>query len=242
MQQPITKTRYRWFMPRGTDVREKIIAATARLLVEGGLEAVTTRSVSAAANVQPPTIYRLFGDMRGLLDGVVQDGFERYFTEKRGLERTSDPLADLARGWHLHVGFGLSYPSQYRLMYGMAPSTRLDGVRAEADAILRGLVDAVATAGLLVVEPEEAARMIHSAGVGVTLQLIEEGVVDPLVPLSVGTREAVFSAITARQPIVSRDLARLAITLRATLNEGDPDLSPGEALLLDELLLRLSRP
>ena len=37
---------------------------------DGGRGAVTTRAVSAAARVQPPTIYRQFGDMRGLLDAV----------------------------------------------------------------------------------------------------------------------------------------------------------------------------
>ncbi len=45
--------------------RDRILQAAARLLAEGGREAVSTRAVSSAAGVQAPTIYRQFGDMQG---------------------------------------------------------------------------------------------------------------------------------------------------------------------------------
>ncbi|MGC5311828.1 helix-turn-helix domain-containing protein [Micromonospora zamorensis] len=41
--------------------RDRIVEAAGRLLAESGRDAVTTRVVSAAAGVQPPAIYRLFG-------------------------------------------------------------------------------------------------------------------------------------------------------------------------------------
>ena len=44
----------------------------AQLLNDGGREAVSTRAVAAAAGVQPPTIYRQYGDMQGLLSAVAQ--------------------------------------------------------------------------------------------------------------------------------------------------------------------------
>jgi AcrR family transcriptional regulator len=94
------------------------VQAAARLLAEGGREAVSTRAVAAAAGVQAPTIYRQFGDMRGLLDEVASYGFSTYLRDKTRRERAEDPVEDLRQGWDLHVEFGVANPALYKLMYG----------------------------------------------------------------------------------------------------------------------------
>src|ERR687894_233566 len=101
-----------------SDTRDRIVRAAAELLAEGGREAVSTRAVAAAAGVQAPTIYRQFGDMRGLLDAVASDGFSTYLGRKMTRERAADPIDDLRGGWNLHVEFGLENPALYTLMYG----------------------------------------------------------------------------------------------------------------------------
>ena len=58
-------------------VRARIVAAAAELIASGGREAATTRAVAAAAGVQAPTIYRLFGDKRGLLNAAAEHGHAR---------------------------------------------------------------------------------------------------------------------------------------------------------------------
>ena len=98
--------------------RDRILQAAATLLDAGGRAALTTRAVSAAAGVQPPTIYRQFGDMQGLLEAVASDGFARYLRTKAARENTTDPVADLRAGWDAHIGFGLANPALYALMYG----------------------------------------------------------------------------------------------------------------------------
>ncbi|MFZ4176357.1 hypothetical protein ACPCUF_34800 [Streptomyces griseoincarnatus] len=47
-------------------------------------------------------------------------GFEMYLAEKREALALApdDPVADLYRGWDLHVGFGVRHPAFYMLMYG----------------------------------------------------------------------------------------------------------------------------
>jgi AcrR family transcriptional regulator len=240
-QPAISRICYRVFMARSTDHRAGILEAAAVLLSEGGVEAVTTRSVSAAAGVQPPTLYRLFGDMRGLLDAVVADGFDRYLAEKARVGRSGDARADLERGWELHVGFGVAHPAHYRLMYALGAAHGLAGVRAQADARLRALVDAVAAEGRLLIDPDAASRMIHAAGMGVTLQLIDDGATDPLAPLSVATRDAVLARVVSSRAPVEGGRGPLAIALRADLASGRHGLTPGEALLLDEMLARIGR-
>jgi AcrR family transcriptional regulator len=65
-------------IPERDEVRARILAAAAALIADGGRDALTTRAVSAAAGVQAPTIYRLFGDKSGLLDAVAELGFAAY--------------------------------------------------------------------------------------------------------------------------------------------------------------------
>ncbi|WP_437753552.1 TetR family transcriptional regulator [Sorangium sp. So ce1389] len=62
-------------------MRARIVAAGAELLAEGGRGALTTRAVAAAAGVQAPTIYRLFGDERGLLEAVAERGLAKHIAQ-----------------------------------------------------------------------------------------------------------------------------------------------------------------
>jgi AcrR family transcriptional regulator len=230
---------------RGAGTRGRIVRAAAGLLVEGGREAVTTRAVAAAAGVQAPTIYRQFGDMRGLLDEVAGFGFSRYLRDKTSRERVEDPVEDLRRGWDLHVGFGLENPAFYTLMYGdPRPGVEPTAAR-EASEILHGLVRRVAEAGRLRVGVESAARMIHAAGSGVTLALIGTRPEERDPALSEATREAILaSVITDAAPDTATGHDRVsgrAVALKAALPEAPAGFTPPESALLSEWLDRLAR-
>src|SRR3989337_478460 len=100
------------------DVRATIIDAASRLLREDGAAAVTTRAVAAAAGVQAPAIYRLFGDKDGLLDAIAEHVFTSYVATKAAQVAGSpaDPLAELRAGWDTHIGFGLANPALMSLL------------------------------------------------------------------------------------------------------------------------------
>ena len=223
--------------------------AAAELLAEGGREAVSTRAVAAAAGVQAPTIYRQFGDMRGLLDEVASYGFSVYLRDKTTRERAENPVEDLRRGWDLHVGFGLANPTFYALMYGdPRPGAALTAAK-EAAEILHGLVSRVAEAGRLRVGVERAARMIHAAGSGVTLTLIGAEPGDRDLVFSEATREAVLAAVTtdgldeeATEGDARGRAANRAVALKAVLPEASAGFTPGEQALLSEWLDRIADP
>src|SRR5580704_9268984 len=103
------------------DARSRIVRAAAELLATGGRNAVTTRAVSAAAGVQPPTIYRHFGDMQGLLSVVAREILTAHVREQAIRALTNDPVEDLRRGWDLHIAFGLANPDAFAMLYS-APS------------------------------------------------------------------------------------------------------------------------
>jgi AcrR family transcriptional regulator len=222
--------------------RERIVEAAAALLTEGGRDAVSTRAVSAAAGVQAPTIYRIFGDKQGLIDAVASHGFTGYLHRKTTRERHPDPVEDLRRGFDLHVGFGLEHPALYALIYGDPRPGAESPVQRAANAVLAGLVRRIAEAGRLRVSEERAAQLVHSAGRGVTLTLIglPPDQRDPA--LSEMAREAVLAAVTTDVAAdASPDAGPIAtaVALRAVLPRLSV-LTGAERGLLQEWLDRVA--
>ncbi|MGP3945270.1 TetR/AcrR family transcriptional regulator [Streptomyces sp. 6N106] len=222
--------------------RDRIVAAAARLLSEAGPDAVSTRAVSSAAGVQPPTIYRLFGDKQGLLDAVVAHGFTEYLSSKTAEEPTEDPVEDLRAGWDLHIGLGLANPALYSLMYGGHRPGVSSPASVAAFEMLARLIRRIAEAGRLAIPEERAAALVHAAGCGTTLTLIAtpEDRRDP--ELSRTAREAAIAAITTDAPAAAESgPVAAAVTLRAALPRTDA-LTASERGLLREWLDRIADP
>ncbi|QIS04324.1 TetR family transcriptional regulator [Nocardia brasiliensis] len=222
--------------------RERILAAAADLLANGGTEAVSTRAVAAAANVQAPTLYRLFGDKQRLLDAVTAHGFEQYLAQKKSLTPTNDPVEDLRRGWDSHVEFGLTHPAFYVLMYGVPQPERRPATAAETNRLLRAVLERIAVAGRLRMPAEAAAGLIHATNTGVTLSLIATPSGDRDPELSARTREIILAAVTTGPDSDHRNaaLATRALSLEAMLTDQARPLSAAETALLHEWLLRIA--
>jgi AcrR family transcriptional regulator len=231
------------------DTRDRILRAAADLLDREGREAVSTRAVSAAAGVQAPTLYRLFGDMTGLLDAVTAYGFEQYLKDKRAVAESDDPVADLRRGWDRHVGFGLARPAFYVLMYGNGRPAGESPAGREAAATLRRLLSRIAATGRLTMSVERAAEFAHATGVGVVLTLIATPEAERDLGLSELARESVLrTLVTDAEPVggpadTADPVAGRATALREALRtaaDGDGALTAAERGLLDQWLDRLA--
>lgn len=209
------------------------------LLESGGRDAVTTRAVADAAGLQPPAIYRLFGDKDGLLDAVAESGFTRFLAAKQQADPAPhDPVGELCNGWDTVVGFGLANPALYALMYGEPPRSTTafqTGLEHLMDRIRR-----IAAAGLLRVDEHLAAQIVHATASGAILTWLSmpEPQRDPA--LLVTLRESMVATITTREPAVHEPgLAGAARALRAAL-PGQKVLGRAEQQLLAEWLQRLS--
>ena len=234
------------------DARTRIVRATTELLATGGRNAVTTRAVSAAAGVQPPTIYRHFGDMQRLLDVVARETLAVHVHEQANRAPTNDPVDDLRRGWDLHIAFGLAHPDAFALLYSAPSVAASRSAIHEGVAVLQGLVTRIAEAGRLRVDVAHATGLIHAAGTGVTLTLAATPPQQRDPQLSDTVREAILTAITvpasAEAPTGAPDaapaaqrLAVHAVALQALLlTEAPGVLSPAERQLLSDWLDRLS--
>lgn len=222
------------------DVRTRILEAATELIAAGGRDAATTRAVCAAASVQAPTIYRLFGDKRGLLDAVAEHGLAAYVAQKAVREPHADPVQDLRDGWDLHVGFGLANPGLFAIMSGDPRPRTLSPTFAAGVEVLQRRIKRIALAGRLRVSEERALALVQAAGVGTVITLLTQPAEHRDLGLSETAREAVVAAITG-QSVAREDAgpSQAAAGLRASLEKTNV-LTAGERHLLEELLDRIA--
>ena len=103
----------------GPRLREEILAAATRLLVEtGDEEAVSIRAVAEAVGVTPPSIYLHFADKTELIFAVCEEQFRQLDAEMAGAEAgAADPLEALRRRGQAYVRFGLGNAEHYRVLF-----------------------------------------------------------------------------------------------------------------------------
>jgi AcrR family transcriptional regulator len=219
--------------------RRRVIDAAIGLLERGGRDAVTTRAVADAAGLQPPAIYRLFGDKDGLLDAVAEHGFAAFVASKKVDPDPPDAVEDLREGWDLAVEFGLANPALYALMYS-EPTLATSAAARAGWEILMGRIRRLAVGGLLRVDEALAAQIIHATARGAVLTWLSLPAERRNPALLTALRESMVAAVTYQEPIV-RDAgpAGAARALRAALTEQTP-LSDAEQHLLREWLDRLA--
>jgi AcrR family transcriptional regulator len=223
-----------------TDPRTRIVDAAAELLARDGRDAVTTRAVATAAGVQAPTIYRLFGDKRGLLEAVAERGYASFLDQKTVRAPGPDPVEDLRAGWDLHAAFGLANPDLYALMYADPRPGAVPAASAAAEEMLAQHIGRVAAAGRLRVSERRAAELVRACGRGAVLTMLATPVDERDPQLLVDAREAVIAAITTDAPAVDgAGPAAAASALRAALDQTDA-LSDAERRLMAEWLERLA--
>ena len=219
--------------------RGRIVSAATALIASGGPSAATTRAVAAVAGVQAPTIYRLFGDKRGLLDAVAEHGVAKYVAAKSLRERHPDPVQDLRDGWDVHVAFGLEHPGLFAIMSGDARTGPVSPAVAAGLDVLRQRIRNIALAGRLKVTEARALALVQSVCVGTVLTLLGEPADRRNLGLSEAAREAMMAAITGEATAGNAGAKGAAAMLSASLDQISV-LSAGEKLLMGELLARIA--
>lgn len=87
--QPVRSRRRQPVQARSRETVERILDAAAFLLEEGGVDAVTTRTIAKRAGITAPSLYRFFADRDQILDALME----------QHLERLSAFIAENEAGW-----------------------------------------------------------------------------------------------------------------------------------------------
>lgn len=173
-----------------------LIQAAAKLLRTGGIDAVSARTVAAAAGVEPPALYHQFGNLNGLLDAVAGLVFDEYLRQKQGIITASaDPLRVLEMLWDLHIDFGLTHPYCYMLGYVHPDQSRASARGAKTRHLLLQVLAQLDAQGRLCVGVERAANLVYSAGLGAVVTLIPIRPDERDLRISHIARETALSAI-----------------------------------------------
>ncbi len=219
--------------------RGRILSAALKLLNEGGRDAVTTRAVAEFAGVQPPILYRLFGDKDGLLNALAEHGFTLYLEQKQPKDKDRDPVEVLRSGWDRHVQFGLGHPSLYMLMYAQ-PQLAASPAAELSFAMLHRQINQVAAAGRLRIPEDRAVALFYSAALGIVVTLLRSRMDGRDLTLSSMARDNTLSMIAMTENVRPDQLpvSAAATTLRATIKAED-GFSLGELALLKEWLGRV---
>jgi AcrR family transcriptional regulator len=111
--------RHRARRGEGARLREEILAAATRLLLEtGDEEAVSIRAIADAVGVTPPSIYLHFADKTELIWAVCEEQFRRLDEEMAAASAgVDDPLEALRRRGQAYVRFGLQNAEAYRVLF-----------------------------------------------------------------------------------------------------------------------------
>lgn len=140
--------------PRNPEpTRTAIVTAARALLEDGGPEAVTLRSVGAAAGVSRSAAYRHFEDKAALLRAVATQTLLDMAGRIRRDAGTGDDASALRRGCAAYVSFALEWPHHYQLIFGDGPITEptrdLEAAADEAMRSVQELVEAAQAIGTL---------------------------------------------------------------------------------------------
>jgi AcrR family transcriptional regulator len=219
------------------DTRTRLLDAAAEMIAAAPGQEVSLRAICAAVGVKMPTLYHFFGNKQGLLEAVIERGFDLYLAQKSSTRSSGDPIQDIRAGWDAHVAFGLANAGFYTLMYGKVRPGYSPAPQARPSEILRGLTARAAEQGRLVVASDHAAAHILATNIGVTLRQIVLATEDRA--LSVAVREGAIAAITGTNASASSTREHVHRVLEHA-NAHPELLGPEETALLTAWLGRLT--
>ena len=142
-----------------SELRRKILDASVALVEEQGVRAVSFREVARRAGVSHQAPYHHFGNHRGILRAIAQEGFGELARamQDAAVEAGPDPLNSLTASGTAYVQFAREHKGHFRVMFQKA----LVDIRDEDDPI----EEAERTHGTLV----RLAYAAHEAGYGAHL-------------------------------------------------------------------------
>jgi AcrR family transcriptional regulator len=101
---------------RPSQARGRILEAVEALLLEGGVEGVSIRRLSARCGYTAPTIYYHFGDKTGLIGAALEARFRVVLEVMEAIPHGADTVVYLREMAAAFIRFALANPDHYRLL------------------------------------------------------------------------------------------------------------------------------
>lgn len=128
------------------DLREALIDATRRLLIEQGADGFTLADACRVAGVTTAAPYKHFRDKHEILQEIAERGFDELAQQTRaavpaGQEGTLEGIVAMG---HAYLAFAMTQTAVFRLMFGQNPAVkRAPDVETSGRACFAGVIAAV---------------------------------------------------------------------------------------------------
>lgn len=152
--------------PSDPNVRDALIDTAARLLVDEGPHALSTRRLTTEVGLSTTAVYTYFGGIDDLHRAVAVEGFARLARALDAVPRSDDPVADLAALGGAYLLYGVANPDLYRFVFRAQPEDPEAGTEA-FDRLTDAVARAVAS-GRFTTDPDEIAVQLWVTTHGVT--------------------------------------------------------------------------
>ncbi len=105
----------------GAELADEIVAGALSIIERtGSAEAVTLRAVAREIGIAAPSIYAHFPDRQSIVMAVVMRIFEQLRDSiDAGVVTEHEPVERLVAGCEAYVGFGLTHPARYRVLFSV---------------------------------------------------------------------------------------------------------------------------
>lgn len=162
------------------DLRRALLDETIAIIRHDGVQALTLRGIGEALGVSRTALYRHFADKRSLLAAVAMEGFRLLGDRLAAAWRDGGTGVEGFNAMGVaYVGFAVSNPSHYRVMFGGfvdrdARDAEFDRVAAAAFHLLvDALVQLQAARRVRDDHPEQLARYIWATVHGLSMLTID---------------------------------------------------------------------
>jgi AcrR family transcriptional regulator len=157
--------------PADPQTRASLLEAAARVLVDEGPGALTTRRLATEVDASTMAVYTHFGGMDELREAMCREGFDRLATFLDDVPRTEDPVADVSALGAAYFFNALANSHLYRLMFVGREEGDEEIGRPTFDRLIAAVARAV-DAGRFKGDPEALATQLWAMQHGiVTLHL-----------------------------------------------------------------------
>ena len=99
------------------ELREQILAAARRIVLDEGFDALTMRKIGDAIEYSPATIYLYFENREAIGRQLCAESFEHLISYMTSAGQIADPYEHLRGIGRCYTRFGFENPEEYRLLF-----------------------------------------------------------------------------------------------------------------------------
>ncbi len=104
------------------ELREQILTAARRIVLDEGFEALTMRKIGDAIEYSPATIYLYFENREAIGRQLCAESFEHLIAYMTPVGQIADPYERLRGIGRCYTRFGFENPEEYRLLFMTDPA------------------------------------------------------------------------------------------------------------------------